>query len=223
MNSAEHRAGLRARWISLPQPQGARCPETLPRAWAANSRGPPSEARGPQAENSSREIEGRVGSRTERRAVLLGPPRGAPQPGELGSRADRRVGVAQREAAAGGENWGAPACSASPRGSFSRPLPWESQSWAPGTSRRCCRARLGAAAQVPAPEAGPLSPTPGLQGRLRRAAGPGCACDEPQPAASPTRGRAPRVAPSRARRRAARPAPPWPRRLGRRWPASHSE
>lgn len=60
VNSAEHRAGLRAAAVkvSFPWPQGACCPETLPRAWAANAR-PPRTSRGPQAENSSREIEGR--------------------------------------------------------------------------------------------------------------------------------------------------------------------
>lgn len=64
--------------VSLPQPQGARCPETLPRAWAANSRGPLGVAGTPGGKQLSRN-RGTSESRTERRAVLLGRPGARPR------------------------------------------------------------------------------------------------------------------------------------------------
>ena len=64
--------------VSLPQPQGVRCPESLPKAWAANSRGPLGGAGIPGGKQLSRN-RGTSDSRTERRAVLLGCPGARPR------------------------------------------------------------------------------------------------------------------------------------------------
>lgn len=192
------------RWRFLPRRPGARCLEPAPGLGSRILR--PRSAASPVADGA------RV---LEERATTAGPTPPGRAPGGSGSRPRLRVsrGPGRREAgwSSGGggggreEDWGSPAHSACPRRSCREPLPWDSRSRAPRTGRLCCRcARLGAAAPALEPEAGPPRPRPGLRGRLRHAAGPERACDEPQPPGSP--------GPARA----AAPPPPPPRRPGRR-------
>lgn len=121
----------------------------------------PPRSRGDPRRKTAREIEGRVRAGTERRAVLLGRPRKVPAaPGELGSRADRGWALLSGRRRLGG-GLGAPAYSASPSQVLLGAAAMGEPVLGAGDQPLLLPRPPGAAAQVPAPEAGSPSPLPG--------------------------------------------------------------